>query len=87
MHSFGIFRDAGETCYPIVWSNTYWQFSITSVDSTLPEGQYRFTADNKLVHGVLGYNYWTPTVEFSGASSPTSDSIIHIIIPLSQSVL
>lgn len=87
MHSFGVFRGAGEVSYPFVWSNTYCQFSVTTVDSSLPEGQYRFVADNTPFHGVLGYEYWTPTVEFIGASNPTSDTIFHIIVPLSQSMI
>jgi len=87
MHPFGVFRGVGAVSYPIVWSNTYCQFSISIVDSTLPEGQYRFTADNKSFYGVLSYITYTPTVEFIGASSPTSDTIIHITVPLPQSAI
>jgi hypothetical protein len=87
MHPFGTFQGTGEASYPIVWSNTYCQFSVNIVDSTLPEGQYRFIADSKPFHGVLGYEYYTPTVEFIGGSGPTSDTTIHIIVPLSQSAI
>ncbi|MDO6429643.1 hypothetical protein Q4E93_03510 [Flavitalea sp. BT771] len=87
MHPFGVFRGTGKPSYPIVWSNTYCQFSISIVDSSLPEGQYRFTADSKPFHGVLNYITYTPTVEFAGASGPTSDTFFHIIVPLSQGAI
>jgi hypothetical protein len=74
--------------FPLIFDNTYCDFTINTIDTTLPDGQWQFTAGGQFQHGLASFFVYYPPeggllVDIVGGTK-TYDSIWHLFLPMAE---
>jgi hypothetical protein len=85
----GTFTSASSTTYPIVYGNTYCEFTVNVIDTSLPQGKFRFTGGDQFYTGFADWFLNFPPeghpeqgylVEINAGT--TADTFMHFRIPM-----